>query len=66
MWALNRCAAQGTSTKPSSSVVTAASGRLVCSGSAQLNRISVKIGASAAPKKATLMHLENGSPLYRA
>ena len=66
MCALNRCAAQGTSTKPSPSVVATASGRLTCSGKAELNRISVKIGDSAAPKKATLMCLANGSRLNRA
>ena len=36
------------------------------SGSAVLKKISVKIGASAAPKKATLMCCANGSFLKRA
>ena len=66
MCALNRLAATGTSTKPSSAVVTTASGRLTCQRSAELNRISVKIGASAAPKKAVLMCWAKGSPLRRA
>ncbi len=63
---MNRCAAVGTSTKPSSSVVTTARGALKCRGSAVLKKISLKIGASAAPKKATLMCFEKGSRLNRA
>jgi hypothetical protein len=46
--------------------VAEASGRLTCNGSRLLKRISLKIGASAAPKKAVLTCLAKGSCLKRA
>ncbi len=63
MCALKRCAAAGASTNPIARLVVTASGTLSVNGIAVLNRISVKTGASAAPKNAVLTCDANGSRL---
>jgi hypothetical protein len=66
MCALASCAAALGSTKPVTRLVASASGSRAGSASVELNRISEKIGASAAPKNAVLTWVANASRRKRA